>query len=234
MAYWWMSPADKARAAAALVSGALKGTESGVLPAPFDQGRRARIQQGVDVWLETEEGQAWVEGNPDIAQHLDNWHQLHPETVKPTHNIFDVQNLDEGQLFWLTLLLLGKNNPKSVEKILVTLFESMGKALSHYCSSAAANRITAWGSGRLLSLYMERFGLLTQPQTVAFSDGLTILAGASVAEGFVGLVLPWKFDKDTQYPDTITYGADGSYTVVEGGEETSRSFEIGKAVKEKK
>ena len=164
---------------------------------------------------------------------LTQWYQLHPDAVKPSHSMFDLENVSQDVLFWLTMLMLGKKDPKAVEHILVTMFSGVSKALEAYCKAGVANRITAWGSGRLLSLYMERLGMITQPQAFSFSDGLTLLSGASIAESVVGMVLPWKFtSQDTQYPDTVNLSETGD-TIITGGTERLRGVSIGRSVPEK-
>ena len=157
----------------------------------------------------------------------EDWLKLHPDAIKPSHSMFDLENVPQDMLFWLTMLMLGKKDPRSVERILVTMYQSAGKAMEAYCRAGVANRITAWGSGRLLSLYMERLGLITQPQAFAFSDGLSVMAGASIAESLTGIVLPWSFSsEDTQFPDQVTLAETGE-TKISGGSESRRSWRIG-------
>jgi hypothetical protein len=166
-----------------------------------------------------------------IQAQADKILQLHPELAKSTHNIFDLDNVTENTLFWLTLLLLGQKDPKAVRDVLVTMFTGISKPLEAYCRAGVANRITAWGSGRLLSLYMERLGMLTQPQATSFSDGLTILSGASIAEAFTSIVIPWKFtSEDTQFPDQVTLAESGAPIISSGGRTIKGTRTIGKSI----
>lgn len=155
----------------------------------------------------------------------DKYGQLHPDAVS-NHNIWNMENIQGGELFWATMLLLGMKNPASVERILVTMFSGVSKAIEAHARAGTANKVSAWSSGRLLSLYMERLGMITQPQAIAYSDGLNIVTGAVIAEDFVGLALPWKLTaQDTQFPDQVTL-ADSS-TIIQGGSETRREWSIG-------
>ena len=157
----------------------------------------------------------------------EEWLRLHPDAIKPSHSMFDLENVSQDALFWLTMIVLGKKDPRSVERILTTMYQSAGKAMEAYCRAGVANRITAWGSGRLLSLYMERLGLITQPQAFSFSDGLSVMAGASIAESLTGIVLPWSFSsEDTQFPDQVTLAETGE-TRISGGYESRRMVSIG-------
>jgi hypothetical protein len=157
----------------------------------------------------------------------DKYGQLHPETASD-HNIWNMENVQGSEMFWATMLLLGMKNPASVEKILTTMFGGVSKALEAYCRAGAANRISAWGSGRLLSLYMERLGMITQPQATAYSDGINIVSGATIAADFVGVILPWKLtSQDTQFPDTVTLSDTGETNIVQGGLERRRDWSIG-------
>lgn len=156
--------------------------------------------------------------------------QLHPESVSSSHSMFDLENISQDALFWLTMLLLGSKDPKAVRDVLVTMFGGISKSLESYCRAGVANRITAWGSGRLLSLYMERLGMLTQPQAIAYSDGLTILSGASIAESYASIVMPWKFtSEDTQFPDQVTLAETGSPIITSGGSSRTVTRTIGSA-----
>lgn len=123
------------------------------------------------------------------------------------HNIFNPVNIPNDGLFWLLLFFLGKKNPRIVERILVSLFNSAGDALDALCRAGSANRISAWASARLTSLFFERFGLITQTQAHDFSSGINIITGAEVAEEFTALV-PWKaLSPDMDFPSTVILGS---------------------------
>ncbi|MCK5609291.1 hypothetical protein KAR91_45885 [Candidatus Pacearchaeota archaeon] len=127
--------------------------------------------------------------------------------ISPDHNIFNISNVPQDAMFWITLLALGRKNPKAVENILVTLFKSFGKAMDGFVRAGAANRISAWGSSKLLSLFMERFGLITQVQSAGFAVGLNLLTGMEVAEEFTSLI-PWKaLKKEDDFPTTLVLGS---------------------------
>jgi len=138
-------------------------------------------------------------------------------------NIFDLSTVPDNIMFWLVLLQLGKRNPASVERLLKTLFQACGDALEAYCRAGAGNRITAWGSGVLTSIFMERFGLLTHAQTTGFHLGLNIIAGAEITEEIAAEIMsifPWNFaNKDLDFPTTLVLG------------DKSRTFKVTRGVK---
>lgn len=147
----------------------------------------------------TEEEKARLAGAEGAAR-------LNPSVLSEP-SIFNLSNVQNDFLFWLLLLKLSKNDPKSVERILIHLFDSAGEALDAFCRAGSSNRISAWGSARLLSLYMERFGLITQPQAIDFINGLNVLTGLEVAEELSTLI-PWKaFTPDIDFPQTVVLGS---------------------------
>ncbi len=124
-----------------------------------------------------------------------------------TPNIFSVENVPQDLMFWALMILMMKHDPKSVERILVTLFNNMGNALNNYCRAGSANAIAAYGSGRLLSLFMERFGLITQGQALSFSVSLMAIQGIETAQDIIQLITPWNvLKKDIDFPTTVVLG----------------------------
>lgn len=127
----------------------------------------------------------------------------------PTHSVFSMGNINENALMWLLMLKLSKTpqGMRIVEKFLTKLVDAMADGLDAYCRAGSANRISAWGSGRLLSLFMERFGFITQSQAGGFDIGLTLLTGAEIVEEFT-TIIPWKaISPDVDFPSTVVLGS---------------------------
>jgi len=123
-----------------------------------------------------------------------------------THNVWNFTQVPDMAMFWLILFKLSKDNPKMVERIILKLFDAFGDALDAFCRAGSSNRISAWGSARLLSLFMERFGLISQLQASDFNMGLALITGAEVAEELTALV-PWKsISPDIDFPQTVVLG----------------------------
>jgi len=123
-----------------------------------------------------------------------------------THSVFDIANVSQDALFWLLLIKLGQKDPKAVERILISLFNSIGSGLNAFCRAGSSNRISAWGSAKLMSLVMERWGWITQEQAAGYAMGLNIITGAEVAEEFTAM-LPWRSLKpDIDFPTTVVLG----------------------------
>lgn len=130
-----------------------------------------------------------------------------------THSLFNISNLNENMLMWLFLLNLTKSpeGMKILGDMAKGLIDAFGKSLNAYCRAGTGNRVAAWGSGRLLSLLMERFGVITQMQATDFSIGINIITGASVAEGFIDTlqgIFPFTSPEPSEYPTTVHLGND--------------------------
>lgn len=124
-----------------------------------------------------------------------------------THNVWNISQVPDMAMFWLILLKLSKDNPKMVERIILKLFDAFGDSLDAFCRAGSSNRISAWGSARLLSLFAERFGLISQMQASDFNMGLALITGAEVAEELTSLV-PWKsISPDIDFPQTVVLGS---------------------------
>jgi len=124
-----------------------------------------------------------------------------------THNVWNFTQVPDMAMFWLILFKLSKDNPKMVERIILKLFDAFGDGLDAFCRAGSSNRISAWGSARLLSLFAERFGLISQMQSADFNMGLALITGAEVAEELTSLV-PWKsISPDIDFPQTVVLGS---------------------------
>jgi len=141
------------------------------------------------------------------------------------HSIWNIKDVPEQALFWLTLWFLTKKDPKSVKEILLAMIKTSGDALERLCAAATANPITAWAASDLLSLYLERFGLLTHGQTVDFQIKLNIVYGAEFTEDIITDLLetfkPFKIgaSKPSEFPSTVVLG------------DKSRAFKVTKGAK---
>jgi len=141
-----------------------------------------------------------------------------------SQNIFDVSTVPDNIMFWLLIYGMYKNDPKGLSKLFDRIFRVADDALDAYCRAGAGNRITAWGSGILTSLYMERFGMLTHSQATGFHLGLNIATGIEIAEELAAAIMtiaPWKAitGKDLDFPTTLVLG------------DKSRKFQVSKGVK---
>jgi hypothetical protein len=98
------------------------------------------------------------------------------------NSIFNMQNVGNDALFWLVMAVVAKKDPKSAERIIIKMYDTAGTSLRAYCHAGMANKVSAWGAGQLLSLFMERHGFITQEQALNFQLGQTIIAGAGVIQ----------------------------------------------------
>ncbi len=98
------------------------------------------------------------------------------------NSIFNIQNVGNDALFWLAVVVMAKKDPKSAERIILKMYDTAAISLRAYCHAGMANKVSAWGAGQLLSLFMERHGFITQEQALNFQLGQTIIAGAGVIQ----------------------------------------------------
>lgn len=158
-------------------------------------------------------------------------YRLQPSSISP-NSLFDLKNMMGNDIgFWLLMIILAKKGHVSeVKEIILSLFEGIFDGVTAYSKSSGANRITAWGAGRMNSLLLERFGLLTQAQAIDFSSGINVIAGFQIADDLLDLV-PWKGligDRQDGFPDQLTI-ADTTYKV--GRERAARVLTpVGKSI----
>lgn len=130
------------------------------------------------------------------------------------NSIFNVNNVGNDALFWLTMIVMAKKDPKSVEKIVLKMYDVTGESLRAYCHAGMANPVSAWGAGQLLSLFMERHGFITQEQALNFQIGQTVIAGADITLDVTGvlrdlpiiswLIAPKSGVKPENFPDSVS------------------------------
>jgi hypothetical protein len=103
--------------------------------------------------------------------------RIDPKNPLP-NSIFNMQNVGNDALFWLAMVVIAKKDPRGAERIITKMYDVTATSLRAYCSAGVGNRVAAWGAGQLLSLFMERHGMVTQEQALNFQFGQTIIAGA--------------------------------------------------------
>jgi len=134
-----------------------------------------------------------------------------------THSFFNMYNLNENMLMWLLLIRMAKTpeGMKHVRDIMLEVVKGTFDAMDSYCRAGSANRISAWGSGRLMSLILERFGMLTQGQAADFLITFNLITGAEIAEEFTA-ILPWKaLSSEIDFPTHIHFGSKTRTVTVE-------------------
>lgn len=139
------------------------------------------------------------------------------EIFKETNSLFNISNLNENMLMWLFMIKLSKTpeGMKILGDMAKGLIDAFGKSLNAYCKAGVGNPIAAWGSGRLLSQMMERFGIITLAQAIDFSIGINIITGANVAEGYLDTIqglFPFTSPEPSEYPSEVHLGNDIALT----------------------
>ena len=141
---------------------------------------------------------------------IEKW--IAPTTETPNSK-FNINSISNDTLFWIVLAIIGKKDPKAVERIILKMYDVTGDALRAYCHAGMANPVSAWGAGQLLSLFMERHGFITQSQALNFQIGQTIIAGVDLtvnaADIFAKLpIVSWFVGpgqvKPSEFPDSVS------------------------------
>lgn len=132
---------------------------------------------------------------------------------KETNSLFNIENFNENMLMWVLMIKLSKTPEglKVLDHMSKGILDALGKGLSAYCRSGSANKVAAWGSGRLLSLLMERFGIITLAQAIDYSIGINIITGAQIAEGYIDTlqgIFPFTKPEPSEYPSEVHLGND--------------------------
>lgn len=108
------------------------------------------------------------------------------ETLPQGPSLTNYANFDDNLVFYLLLLKLSKTpeGQKDVLKLLNTIALSGGKAIVAACGVARGvdNHIGEYGSLRLTSLYLERFGFITTRQAQSFALELAAITAADIAQ----------------------------------------------------
>lgn len=143
----------------------------------------------------------------------DTANKIVDEIFKETNSLFNISNLNENMLMWLFMIKLSKTpeGMKILGDISKGLIDAFGKGLNSYCKAGVGNPIAAWGSGRLLSQLMERFGIITLAQAIDFSVGINIITGANVVEGYLDTVqglFPFSSPEPSEYPSEVHLGSE--------------------------
>lgn len=76
--------------------------------------------------------------------------------------------------------------------------------------ASAANKVTAWANPYIVSSILRRFGFISQFDIVQFRVGLSIIAGAVVAEGFLDTIqgmFPFTKPEPSEFPQQIVFSA---------------------------
>ena len=151
-----------------------------------------------------------------LAQHRAKW-------KTQNYNSYDIKDI----LLFVMLLKLSKT-PQGVET-LKSFFKIIGDALDSLGKASAANPITAWANPYLISCVLERFGFVSSGRMVEFRIGLSLISGASIAEGFLDTIqgiMPFSKGEPSEFPSQIDLG-DKTYVL-----ETPEQFKF--KAKEKK
>lgn len=91
---------------------------------------------------------------------------------------------------------------KSFLKMIGDTLDSLGKA-------SAANPVTAWANPYLVSIVLERFGFVDPARMLEFRVGLSLISGATVAEGFIDTIngiMPFAAHDPSDFPTNVNLG----------------------------
>lgn len=115
----------------------------------------------------------------------------------------------------LALLVKLTQSPQGL-KVLETwgkeLIKTVGDMMHALGQASAANKVSSWANPYLCALVLDRFGLVNPAYLLEFKLGLSLISGASVAEGFVDNIqgiMPFSASEPSEFPSSIVYSARG-------------------------
>lgn len=76
--------------------------------------------------------------------------------------------------------------------------------------AAAANKVTSWANPYLVAMVLDRFGFINPAYMLEFKVGLSLIAGATVAESFLDNlqgIFPFSKCEPSEYPSNIVFSA---------------------------
>lgn len=125
---------------------------------------------------------------------------------------------------------------RTIQVLGKAFLDGIFKTLGFMGQASAANKVAAWGNPVLISGILERFGFLKPGFNSNYHLGLTIIAGASVAESILGAIagfIPFGKPADSSYPDSITFAAEVGEQLTQEGWTPEQATELIKSVKGK-
>lgn len=114
---------------------------------------------------------------------------------------------------YLVLKLSKTPEGLKVLKALGTEFiKGIFKTLNSLGKASAANKVAAWANPVLISGVLDRFGFLKPGFNNGYHLGVTVISGASIAEGFLDTLqgfFPFSSPEPSDFPSHISFGDEG-------------------------
>lgn len=76
--------------------------------------------------------------------------------------------------------------------------------------ASAANQVAAWANPFIVALVLRRFGFIDHLGAAEFKAGISVITGATVAEGFLDTlqgIFPFSSPEPSEFPSSIVYSA---------------------------
>ena len=99
---------------------------------------------------------------------------------------------------------------KIIESLGKEFLKGMFDTLHALGQASAANKVAAWANPYIVGSVLRRFGFLSQFDIVQFRVGLSTIAGATVAEGYLDTIqgfFPFTKPEPSEFPSQIVFSA---------------------------
>lgn len=123
----------------------------------------------------------------------------------------EIDIMDLGLAAVLVNLTKTPEGLKTIQVLGKAFLDGIFKTLSFMGQASAANKVAAWGNPVLVSGVLERFGFVKPGFNANYHLGLTVIAGADIAQGILGAIagfIPFGKPSDSSFPDNISFAAE--------------------------
>lgn len=120
-------------------------------------------------------------------------------------------SLKELLIYGIILKLMKTPEGLEVLKALGKEFiKGMFDTLHALGQASSANKVSSWANPWIVSLVLERFGFIRPEQLGRLQLGLSVITGATVAEGFLDTIqgfFPFSSPEPSEYPTNVVFSA---------------------------
>ena len=111
-------------------------------------------------------------------------------------------------LFALVKLAKTPGGLKVIESLGKEFLKGLFSTLHALGQASAANKVASWANPYLVALVLDRFGFINPNYLLEYKVGLSLISGASIAEGFLDNIqgiFPFSKPEPAEYPQNITF-----------------------------
>lgn len=152
----------------------------------------------------------------ELQEKIDKGEELtKPEQyeLKQISKIERDSGISTDKLLMAFILVKLSKTPKGLEVIKVLgreFIKGIFDTLHALGQASAANSVSAWANPYIVNNVLDRFGFVNTDASSEFKIGLSVVAGAKIAEGFIDTIqgiFPHTSPEPSEFPSSIVYSA---------------------------